>query len=169
MICEHVVASVGLDEQPPAQRGGNNSARTDLQLTLISPEEQQQNIEEAEGTAQAEKPPAFSFALPQEAIDEELCRGSDFQEGKFRIFDSLEQEHTTKDHINFIKKEYGIGGHSDLGIGYAVDHDGKRLHFRKDYDSPQITLTWDKVLRRIGQLMRDDRYLNPKEKEIYPQ
>src|SRR5699024_1029974 len=36
-------------------------------------------------------------------------------------------------------------------------------------DKPHIRLTWNQVEKRIAELIRLDRYLNPKEKEIYPQ
>ena len=36
-------------------------------------------------------------------------------------------------------------------------------------DKPHIRLTWTQVEKRIKELIRLDRYLNPKEKEIYPQ
>ena len=36
-------------------------------------------------------------------------------------------------------------------------------------DKPHITLSWSQVEKRIGDLIRMDRYLNPKEKEQYPE
>lgn len=36
-------------------------------------------------------------------------------------------------------------------------------------DKPHIRLNWNQVEKRIKELIRLDRYLNPKEKEIYPQ
>ena len=36
-------------------------------------------------------------------------------------------------------------------------------------DRPHIRLNWNQVEKRIKELIRLDRYLNPKEKEIYPQ
>ena len=50
-------------------------------------------------------------------------------------------------------------------------HDGKGITISKGIgsDKPHITLSWSQVEKRIGDLIRMDRYLNPKEKEKYPE
>ena len=121
--------------------------------------------------AEAEKAPAFF--IPQAAIDYVLCGGSGVSQGKFRIYEQFRKAESKSENIRFLKQEYGIGGHSDAipGSGYWLDHDGKGITITRsregNYD--KFTLSWDKVERRIGELISADRYLNRAETEQYPQ
>ena len=75
--------------------------------------------------------------------------------------------------VDFLKNEYGWGGSYPVIIGAGIDesHDGKGITITKGIgkENPHITLSWSQVEKRIGELIRTDRYLNPKEKEHYPQ
>ena len=72
-----------------------------------------------------------------------------------------------------MKNEYGWGGSYPVIIGAGIDeqHDGKGITISKGIgsDKPHITLSWSQVEKRIGDLIRMDRYLNRKEKEKYPE
>ena len=118
-----------------------------------------------------EKPSAFSFS--QEIIDTILTRGSGISEGKFRIYEQFEKSLSAKENADFLKDEYGWGGAYPVIVGTGIDeqHDGKGILISKGIgdDKPHIRLTWTQVEKRIAELIRLDRYLNPKEKEIYPQ
>ena len=118
-----------------------------------------------------EKPSAFSFS--QEIIDAVLTRGSGVSEGKFRIYEQFEKSLSAKENADFLKNEYGWGGSYPVITGAGIDeqHDGKGIQISKGIgnDKPHITLNWNQVEKRIKELIRLDRYLNPKEKEIYPQ
>lgn len=118
-----------------------------------------------------EKTSAFSFS--QEIIDTVLARGSGVSEGKFRIYEQFEKSLSTKENADFLKDEYGWGGAYPVIVGAGIDeqHDGKGILISKGIgdDKPHIRLTWTQVEKRIKELIRLDRYLNPKEKEIYPQ
>ena len=118
-----------------------------------------------------EKTSAFSFS--QEIIDTVLTRGSGVEEGKFRIYEQFEKSLSTKENIDFLKDEYGWGGSYPVIIGTGIDeqHDGKGITISKGIGDgkPYINLNWNQVEKRISELIKIDRYLNPKEKEIYPQ
>ena len=118
-----------------------------------------------------EKTSAFSFS--QEIIDTILTRGSGISEGKFRIYEQFEKSLSAKENADFLKDEYGWGGAYPVIVGAGIDeqHDGKGILISKGIgdDKPHIRLTWTQVEKRIKELIRLDRYLNPKEKEIYPQ
>ena len=118
-----------------------------------------------------EKTSAFSFS--QEIIDAVLTRGSGISEGKFRIYEQFEKSLSTKENADFLKDEYGWGGSYPVITGTGIDeqHDGKGILISKGIgdDKPHIRLNWNQVEKRIAELIRLDRYLNPKEKEIYPQ
>lgn len=118
-----------------------------------------------------EKTSAFSFS--QEIIDTVLARGSGVSEGKFRIYEQFEKSLSAKENADFLKDEYGWGGAYPVIVGAGIDeqHDGTGMLISKGIgdDKPHIRLTWTQVEKRIKELIRLDRYLNPKEKEIYPQ
>ena len=124
-----------------------------------------------DGRAEEKKTSAFTFS--QEIIDAVLANGSGFSEGKMRIYEQFEKSLSTKENADFLKNEYGWGGSYPVIIGAGIDesHDGKGITITKGIgkEKPHITLSWSQVEKRIGELIRTDRYLNPKEKERYPQ
>ena len=115
-----------------------------------------------------EKTSAFSFS--QEIIDAVLTRGSGVSEGKFRIYEQFEKSLSTKENADFLKNEYGWGGAYPVIVGAGIDeqHDGKGILISKGIgdDKPHIRLNWTQVEKRIKELIRLDRYLNPKESLI---
>lgn len=121
-------------------------------------------------TQAEEKTSAFSFS--QEIIDAVLTRGSGVSEGKFRIYEQFEKSLSAKENADFLKNEYGWGGSYPVIVGAGIDeqHDGKGIRISKGIgsDKPHINLKWNQVEKRIAELIRLDRYLNPKEKEVYP-
>ena len=124
-----------------------------------------------DGRAEEKKTSAFTFS--QEIIDAVLANGSGFSEGKMRIYEQFEKSLSAKENADFLKNEYGWGGSYPVIIGAGIDesHDGKGITITKGIgkENPYITLSWSQVEKRIGELIRMDRYLNPKEKERYPQ
>ena len=124
-----------------------------------------------DGRAEEKKTSAFVFS--QEIIDAVLANGSGFSEGKMRSYEQFEKSLSAKENADFLKNEYGWGGSYPVIIGAGIDesHDGKGITITKGIgkENPHITLSWSQVEKRIGELIRMDRYLNPKEKERYPQ
>lgn len=123
------------------------------------------------GLAEEEKSSAFSFS--QEIIDAVLCRGSGVSEGKMRIYEQFQKSLSAKENAEILKNEYGWGGSYPVIIGTGIneEHDGKGIRLSRGLasDAPHIDLKWNQVEKRIAELIRMDRYLNPKEKDIYPQ
>ena len=120
-----------------------------------------------DGRAEEKKTSAFTFS--QEIIDAILANGSGFSEGKMRIYEQFEKSLSAKENADFLKNEYGWGGSYPVIVGAGIDesHDGKGITITKGIgkENPHITLSWSQVEKRIGELIRTDRYLNPKEKE----
>ena len=133
---------------------------TDSQLSLIE-------------SSQAEEKKTSAFTFSQEIIDAVLTRGSGVSEGKMRIYEQFEKSLSAKENADFLKNEYGWGGSYPVIVGAGIDenHDGKGITLSKGFgeNRPSVTLSWSQVEKRIGELIRADRYLNPKEKEHYPQ
>ena len=122
---------------------------------------------------EAEDKKSSAFTFSQEIIDAVLTRGSGVSEGKMRIYEQFEKSLSAKENADFLKNEYGWGGSYPVIIGAGIDeqHDGKGITISKGIgsDKPHITLSWMQVEKRIGELIRLDRYLNPKEKAVYPE
>ena len=118
---------------------------------------------------EAEDAPTFSFS--QELIDYALQGGSNIQESKMRIYHQFETSLSSQENIKFLKNEYGWGGSSSIHIGtrVGIDFDGKGIKLYRGYEDndPKITLPWNKVEKRISELIKLDRYLNDKEKVEY--
>ena len=133
---------------------------TDSQLSLIE-------------SSQAEEKKTSAFTFSQEIIDAVLTRGSGVSEGKMRIYEQFNKSLSAKENVDFLKYEYGWCGSYPVIIGAGIDenHDGKGITLSKGFSEnrPSVTLSWSQVEKRIGELIRADRYLNPKEKEQYPQ
>ena len=121
---------------------------------------------------EAEERKTSAFTFSQEIIDAVLTRGSSFSEGKMRIYEQFQKSLSVKENADFLKEEYGQGSSSSItGAGLAETHDRKGLRISKGYgnDAPHIDLKWNQVVKRIAELIRLDRYLNPKEKAQYPE
>ena len=118
-----------------------------------------------------EKSSVFSFS--QEIIDTVLCRGSGVSEGKMRIFEQFQKSLSHKENIDFLKNEYGWGGSYPVIIGTGIDeqHDAKGIRLSRGFGEgvPRMLMNWNQVEKRIGELIKMDRYLNSKEKEYYPE
>ena len=164
------------DEQYPQSSGGNDTDRADLQLNIADEQQVAVNLptveEQIEMLAEAEDEKSSAFVIFQEDIDSVLQRGSGFQNGKYRIYRQFQKNEDSKGNIDFLKKEYGTGG----GTHYFPDgmqghtwHDGKGIAIEKYGSSanPDLVLSWAKVEKRLHELIKNDRYLNEKEKDHY--
>ena len=127
------------------------------------------------------------FLLPEEVnvvtedfitadeIDHTLSKGSGFVHGSFRIYDFYHQEHTLKEAADFLKNEYGTGGASHALAGSDrsfKDYDAKGIKLSKGSiftPDAEVLLSWQVVAKRIGKLIKEDRYLTPAAKEKYIQ
>ena len=164
------------DEQLSEHGGGADHKGTDLQLeaepelengNFLTEAEQEEIVNEAE----EQKTSAFSFS--QEEIDAVLTGGSRKWGGKYRIYEHFTESDDAKANIAFLKKEYGTGGRSYTylsGDDGFIDYDGKGITFRryKDQGEDRLVFRWDKAEKRIRELVKQDRYLNEKDKEAYP-
>ena len=116
---------------------------------------------------------SFAFNFSQEIIDAVLTRGSGMSEGKMRIYEQFQKSLSAKENADFLKDEYGWGGSYPVIVGAGIDeqHDGKGIRISKGIgnDKPHIDLKWNQVEKRIAELIRLDRYLNPKEMAYYPE
>ena len=155
------------DEFHSSLGGGSDSERPDLRVTLPTVEQQQEII------AEAEEEKSSAFSISQEDIDAILTRGSGIHQGKFRIYEQFLKQDSSENNIAFLKNEYGIGGAYPAVSGRNLDesHDAKGIKISRGRISrpdAELLLRWSKVEKRIGELIRTDRYLSQAEKDNYP-
>lgn len=106
--------------------------------------------------------------ISQKMIDSQLQRGSGFVNGRLRIYQWFQNDHTEIENQKFLSKEYGLGGWStDFGW---LHHDSKGLRFVKydrinKHDIAEIGLSWVEVSKRIQTLIALDQYLTQEDKE----
>jgi len=180
---ESTDAMARTDEQHPQPSGGSDTDRADLQLTesgeqlsIATEEEVKANLptvdEQIEMMVEAEDEKSSAFSVSQEDIDSVLVRGSGFQNGKYRIYRQFQKNEGSKSNIAFLKNEYGTGGGTHDypdGIRGGEWHDSRGIGIEKhgSYTNADLRLSWAKVEKRLRELIKDNRYLNPKEKDHY--
>ena len=108
--------------------------------------------------------------IPQDVIDDLLCSGSGFENGKKRIFEQFKKGMSDKENADFLKHEYGIGGASyiDNHDDYEQNHDAKGiLIIKKSQDSfeerARLLLNWGNVAVRIKELINLGLYASEEE------
>ena len=164
------------DEQHPQSSGGSDTDRTDLQVSVAKEDEVRVNLptvdEQIEMIAKAEDEKASAFAISKEDIDSVLQKGSGVADGKYRIYRQFQKGVDRQKNIEFLKNEYGTGGGTHIfpdGFSGHSWHDSKGLAIDRNgtYTNHDLVLKWSQVEKRLRELIKDNRYLNPKEKDHY--
>lgn len=164
------------DEQHPQPSGGSDTDRTDLQVSVAKDDEIRVNLptvdEQIEMIAKAEDEKASAFAISKEDIDSVLQKGSGVADGKYRIYRQFQKGEDRQKNIEFLKNEYGTGGGTHIfpdGFRGHSWHDSKGLAINRNgtYTNHDLVLKWSQVEKRLRELIKDNRYLNPKEKDHY--
>ena len=175
------------NERHPQPSRGSDTGRTDLQLepeeragnsgdSVATEEEVRANLptvdEQIERMVEAEEEKTSAFSISQEDIDAVLVKGNSVANGKYRIYHQFQKQEDKKSNIEFLKREYGTGGFfvdfSDGTEGY-VWYSGKGISIDRDGISTEhdLVLSWTKIEKRLRELVKDNRYLNAKEKDHY--
>ena len=159
----------GPDEQHPGSGGGSGAGGGRVRrLTDPLPTEEEQKA----AIQAAEDEQSSAFAISQEDIDAVLLHGSGIADGKFRVFEQFETAHSATENASFLKEEYKSTTYfsvtTDRKIRAWFDRGGVKISIG-DLSKPgaEVTLTWKKAAKRIGQLVEAGRYLSPAEQEKY--
>ena len=164
------------DEQHPQPSGGSDTDRTDLQVSVAKDDEVRVNLltvdEQIEMIAEAEDEKASAFAISKEDIDSVLQKGSGVADGKYRIYRQFQKGEDRQKNIESLKNEYGTGGGTHIfpdGFSGHSWHDSKGLAIDRNgtYTNHDLVLKWSEVEKRLRELIKDNCYLNPKEKDHY--
>ncbi len=94
-------------------------------------------------------------------IHNEVMRGTGFEDGKFRVADFYQANPSKKDFVDFLKKEYGIGGHSGDGPVRFADHDSKGIEIT--LTTGKENFTWNEVAKVISELIEKGEYITQKD------
>ncbi|MEY8237715.1 DNA helicase, partial [Lachnospiraceae bacterium 66-29] len=165
------------EEKTAATQSAEPEERTGTEKGSVANEEEvAANLptvdEQIEMIAEAEDEKASAFAVSQEDIDSVLMKGSGYQNSKYRIYRQFQKREDKKSNIDFLRNEYGTGGGTHTypdGTDGHEWHDGKGIAIEKQgsYTNPDLLLSWSKVEKRLRELIKDNRYLNAKEKDHY--
>ena len=150
-------ADVPFWEMPEAQ-GEQLSLFGDPEpLTVSKPAPQKPKSEFAKG-------PVVDGVQVYEALAAEIDRGTGFVHGKLRVQDFYEEQHPTIQQLaDFLKKEYGTGGHSGDGKISLVDYNSQGITFSFE-NGEKFRHSWYNVATMTESRLRDDTYLSAEQK-----
>lgn len=110
------------------------------------------------------KDPVLDGVQVYEALAAEIDRGTGFVHGKLRVQDFYEEQHPTVQQLaDFLKKEYGIGGHSGEGKISLVDYNSQGITFSFE-NGEKFRHSWYNVATMTESRLRDDTYLSAEQK-----
>ena len=113
--------------------------------------------------------PTTGRFITEDEIAASLAHGSSFEGGKNRIYAFFQAPHTPKENADFLKKEYGVGGHTHAvsrESGSYEEHGSKGIVLKKS-GCADVQMNWYKAASRISELIRLNRYFTPDEQALY--
>ncbi len=126
-------------------------------LTSSKPAKEKPKSEFAKG-------PVVDGVQVYEALAAEIDRGTGFVHGKLRVQDFYEEKHPTIQQLaDFLKKEYGTGGHSGEGKISLVDYNSQGITFSFE-NGEKFRHSWYNVATMTESRLRDDTYLSAEQK-----
>ena len=92
-------------------------------------------------------------------LRDDLFRGTQFQDGKLRVEEFvLKSNPDDAAFIEFLKKEYGVGGHCGPDQP-MVDYDSKGIRIRPWKSSSDYRYTWKEAAKEIRRAIEHDEYV----------
>ena len=137
---------------------------TGEQLSFFGDSEPLTTAKSAPDKSEFAKGPVVDGVQVYEALAAEIDRGTGFVHGKLRVQDFYEEQHPTVQQLaDFLKKEYGTGGHSGDGKISLVDYDSKGLTFSFE-NGEKFHHSWYNVATMTESRLKDDTYLSTEQK-----
>ena len=98
-----------------------------------------------------------------ELLREDIQRGTGFEDGKQRVADYVQKNRPTDaDIAEYLKKEYGCGGHSGPKMP-DVSYDSKGVHIRTADKARAYNYTWIEVAKELRGMIERGEYLTEKQ------
>lgn len=100
-----------------------------------------------------------------EELHKEIMRGSGFEGGKFRIAEFFQENNpSNQEFADFLKNEYGTGGHTADGNIFSVAHDSKSIQFTlrsidNGISKETFDFSWTEVAKLTADLIKHDKYI----------
>lgn len=122
------------------------------------------NTEKEKSKSEFSKGPVVDGVQVYEALAAEIDRGTGFVHGKLRVQDFYEEQHPTVQQLaDFLKKEYGTGGHSGEGKISLVDYNSQGITFSFE-NGEKFRHSWYNVATMTEARLKDDTYLSAEQK-----
>lgn len=168
---ENVIADAGLGfvADDKEHKPFENAKQEYEQLTLFG------EAEPVNSSAPAQTVSPVQYGEPIADVDrfqelhKEIMRGSEFENGKFRIAEFFQGNHpSTQEFADFLKNEYRTGGHTSDGNIFSVDHDSKGMQFtvrskENGISNETFDFTWTEVAKLTADLIKHEKYLTQDE------
>lgn len=168
---EDVIADAGLGfvADDKEHKPFENAKQEYEQLTLFG------EAEPVNSSAPAQTVSPVQYGEPIADVDrfqelhKEIMRGSEFENGKFRIAEFFQENHpSTQEFADFLKNEYRTGGHTSDGNIFSVDHDSKGMQFtvrskENGISNETFDFTWTEVAKLTADLIKHEKYLTQDE------
>lgn len=163
---ESIIAEAGLGFVPDKEleSSGNNEQNYE-QLTLFGEPEPINKSAPTQNYTPIQYGEPVADVNRFEELHKEIMRGSGFQGGKFRIAEFF-QEHNpnNKEFADFLKNEYGTGGHTADDNIFMVDYDSKGMQFtvrstEGGISDEKFDFNWTEVAKLTADLIKHDKYI----------
>ena len=184
------------DEQPEEPGGGDPSVGAGLrlsepeadseQISFLIPSEDEQIAEidrqpdepnepavtpsDPTPTEQRAEAKPSAFSVTEEDIENVLRRGSSYEGGKLRIAALYRGNPTPREAQEFLKDEYGIGGHSHTwldGNSGFVDYNSRGMRLSRRGFREEASIRWPVIEQYIRRMVENDTYLTEAEQQHF--
>lgn len=163
---ESVIAEAGLGfvSDKELETFGNDTQDYE-QLTLFGESEPIHRSEPAQTVTPIQYGEPVADVNRFEELHKEIMRGSGFQDGKFRIAEFFREHHpNNKEFADFLKDEYGTGGHTADGNIFMIDHDSKGMQFtvrstEGSISEEKFDFSWTDVAKLTADLIKHNKYI----------
>ncbi|WP_455125577.1 toprim domain-containing protein [Ruminococcus sp.] len=171
LFSENAIADAGLGfiaDDKEFKPFGNGKKEYE-QLTLFGESEPVNSSASAQAITPVQYGEPVADVNRFEELHKEIMRGSGFEGGKFRIAEFFqEKKPSNQEFADFLKNEYGTGGHTADGNIFSVDHDSKGIHFTlrsvdNGISKETFDFSWTEVAKLTADLIQHDKYITQKD------
>lgn len=167
LFSENAIADAGLGfvaDDKEFKPFGNGKQEYE-QLTLFGESEPVNSSASAQAITPVQYGEPVADVNRFEELHKEIMRGSGFEGGKFRIAEFFQENNpSNQEFADFLKNEYGTGGHTADGNIFSVDHDSKGIHFTlrsvdNGISKETFDFSWTEVAKLTADLIQHDKYI----------
>ena len=171
LFSENAIADAGLGfiaDDKEFKPFGNGKKEYE-QLTLFGESEPVNSSASAQAITPVQYGEPVADVNRFEELHKDIMRGSGFEGGKFRIAEFFQENNpSNQEFADFLKNEYGTGGHTADGNIFSVDHDSKGIHFTlrsvdNGISKETFDFSWTEVAKLTADLIQHDKYITQKD------